>query len=57
MLTLEQIQAKLAELKADPRHAAKPANVFVNAPLALIQCQIQGQVQSLEWVLGQREGL
>jgi hypothetical protein len=51
MTLRQQIQAKIKELKADSRHKQKPALVEINAPLALIQVDIQAKINALEWVL------
>lgn len=51
MKTKEQIEKKLAELKADERHHYEPALVDVNAPLALIQVEIDSKISALKWVL------
>jgi len=51
MKTEEEIKAKIAELEADERHNYPPANVNVNAPLALIQVDIDGKLSALKWVL------
>ena len=45
------IKNKIKELKADDRYKQKPALVQINAPLALIQVDIQAQIDTLEWVL------
>lgn len=58
MKTHEQIEARIAELKADDRFPKKyggrragVANVAINAPLALEQLNMEAQVLALEWVL------
>ncbi len=51
MKSRESVAAKLASLEADERFKDKPALVDVNAPLALIQCEIRGKVEALKWVL------
>jgi hypothetical protein len=44
------ILGKIKELKNDPR--MKPvATVFENAPKALIQCNQEGMISALKWVL------
>lgn len=47
-----EVEKMLAEAKADERLAYKPADVFTNAPLALIQVSLEAQVHTLERVLG-----
>ena len=53
---LSAIYQRLAEFKADERYSYPPAQVHINAPLALIQCQLRAMVYILEWVLGPDEG-
>jgi hypothetical protein len=50
------VKARLKELKSDERYNYKPADVFVNAPLALIQVDIEARVSALEWVLKEIDG-
>lgn len=52
MIPKEEIEKKLAELKADERLYYPTATVFANAPLALIQLSLSSQINTLEWVLG-----
>lgn len=52
MKTREEIEKAIAGIKADDRMQAKPAIVAINAPLALIQCNFEGQLKALKWVLG-----
>lgn len=60
MKTKEEIQAKIDSIKADDRmkgygtDAYKPANVQVNAPLALIQTTYEGMIAGLEWVMKEK---
>jgi len=50
MKTEHEIQSKLNSIRCDPRmHEA--VTIEVNAPLALIQVQMEGQIQILNWVL------
>lgn len=59
MRTKEEIQAKIEKIKADNRMKNygtpeyKPANVQVNAPLALIQCTYEGMIAGLEYALNE----
>ncbi len=48
-----KIRQKIAELEQDKRIYYKPANVFANAPLALIQTDLIAQLCTLYWVLGE----
>jgi len=51
MKSNDEILAKIKELESDERHGYKPALVQINAPLALIQVEIQGKIDALRWVL------
>jgi hypothetical protein len=55
MKTKAEIEKRLAELKADERLSYPPANVFTNAPLALIQVALKNEVMALTWVLKESE--
>lgn len=48
-----QLEAKLAELKKDERNYYKSADIFTNAPLALIQVMLEAKIHLLEELLGQ----
>ena len=48
----EKMLQKLDELKSDERMTYATANVFSNAPLALIQQRIGSQIHLLEEMLG-----
>lgn len=45
------IRAEIARLKRDERYSYPPAQVQINAPLALIQVDLKARVQALEWAL------
>jgi hypothetical protein len=51
MRTEQEIRDRIRELERDPRHAYPPANVAVNAPIALEQISIRSQIAILRWVL------
>ena len=51
MKSQKAIENMLFNIEQDPRYKADAANVQTNAPLALIQCQLEGQVQMLQWIL------
>jgi len=51
MKSKKEILAKIEKLETDNRHKYKPALVQVNAPLALIQVEIQSKIDALKWVL------
>ena len=49
---VEKMRLQLAVLKADVRMTYPTAQIFSNAPLALIQCEIAGKINLLESLLG-----
>lgn len=51
MLTEQQIKAKIKEILADERVSYAAANIFTNAPLAMIQLSMETQVHAYETVL------
>jgi len=51
MKSNDEILAKIKELESDERHKYKSALVEINAPLALIQVEIQAKIDALKWVL------
>lgn len=51
MKTLEDIRDRLAQVEADVRIHYPPATVQVNAPLALIQVNLDTESRALRWVL------
>jgi hypothetical protein len=53
MRSEEEIRARLAEIEADSRLRQKSATVFENAPLALIQLELESKRDVLRWVLGE----
>jgi hypothetical protein len=53
MKTEKEIQKMIDEIKSDERLSYPPANVFSNAPLALIQMGEEAKLHALEWVLDQ----
>ena len=55
MKSREEIEKRIAELKADERLGYRPANVFTNAPLALIQVALKNEIMALNWVLKESE--
>jgi hypothetical protein len=50
------VRRKLEEIAADERLSYPTATVFENAPLALVQCGLQNQINALKWVLKVLEG-
>ena len=47
----DEIRKQITELEADERHKLPPALVDINAPLALIQVEIDAKLIALKWVL------
>ena len=47
----DKIREEIEKLKKDDLIQGSPANVFVNAPLALIQMGIKGQIDGLQTAL------
>ena len=47
----DEIAKKLAEVCGDERLSYPAANVSTNAPLALIQVQLESERRILQWVL------
>jgi len=52
MKTEAEIREKLAVIDEDERYHYEPATITENAPLALIQCNLESQACALAWVLG-----
>jgi hypothetical protein len=48
----EDIHALIDVIESDERYRYPPADVVINAPLALIQVLMKAQVNALKWVLG-----
>jgi hypothetical protein len=53
MKTEKEIRSKIAEIDSDERFHYPVANVVINAPLALIQTDLEAVVAALAWVLGE----
>ena len=54
MRSEEEIKAKVAEIEADSRYQSGqecPATISVNAPLALVQLELETRLNTLKWVL------
>ena len=51
MKDIDLIRAEISHLQDDERVKDKPANVFSNAPLALIQTSLEARILALQWVL------
>ncbi len=55
MEDIQAIKKRIAEIEADSRYQSglkHPANIEVNAPLALIQVSFESEIQALRWVIG-----
>ena len=53
MKTKDELLAKLKEVESDDRLVKyQPANVQINAPLALIQVDLEAKASTLRWALG-----
>lgn len=50
----EQIKARIKEILSDERLSYKTATVFENAPLALIQLQMETELHTLQKVIGEK---
>jgi len=53
--TQPEIRKAILEIKRDRHLKGRPATVDVNAPLALIQTHLEGQLEALRWVLNENE--
>lgn len=53
MKTEMEIREKLKIISGDERLGYEPADVFVNAPLALSQVDLKAKRDALMWVLGE----
>ena len=47
----EYIQSEIEKIKTDERYSYPPADIFINAPLALIQVDMKARVRVLEKIL------
>jgi hypothetical protein len=50
--TDKQLIDRLKEISEDERYQYDPATIFENAPLALIQLEMETEARVLAWVLG-----
>jgi len=53
MRTEQEIREKLKKVMDDERLHYPPADVFINAPLALIQTHLEAQRGLLTWILNE----
>jgi hypothetical protein len=54
MKTKKEIEDRIKEIQSDERISYPTANVFVNAPLALIQTGLESTLATLKLVLGEK---
>lgn len=54
MRTEAEVRERLAETYRDTRLHQKCATIHENAPLALIQLEMEVQVRELSWALGEK---
>lgn len=53
MRTADEVERTLATLMSDDRYwRYPPANTYINAPLALIQQDLEARIMMLRWALG-----
>lgn len=55
MKSPEEIKTQIDVIEADDRYQSGlecPANILINAPLALIQLEMETRHKTLKWVLG-----
>lgn len=55
MKTVEEIKGQIAKIENDSRYQAgleHPATIEINAPLALVQLDLEVKIRTLKWVLG-----
>lgn len=55
--TKAEIKDVIKKIEADERLSYEPAKVEVNAPLALVQVNLQAKVDTLKWVLKEIENI
>lgn len=48
----QQIKRRIEEILTDERLLDRTANIFINAPLALIQLKLETELHTLQLVLG-----
>ena len=51
MRTIDEVKKALAKVEADERLHYPPATVDINAPLALVQVELESKRAILQWVL------
>jgi hypothetical protein len=56
MRTIEEIKEQIQKVEADDRYQSglkMPATIDINAPLALIQLEMETRIKTLRWVLNE----
>jgi hypothetical protein len=55
MRTQEEVQARIEDMVINNKHllARPPADIAVNAFVALEQCRLRGELTQLYWIIGQ----
>ena len=54
MKNKKEIKEQIKEIKSDERYNYPPATINENAPLALIQLEMEVKVEALKWVLQEK---
>lgn len=57
MKTEKEIKTQIAEIEVDDRYQSglkHPATININAPLALIQLEMETKIRTLKWVLEEK---
>ena len=57
MRQITEIEARIKVIEADTRYQSgleHPAEIQINAPLALIQLSLEVEIKALKWVLGNK---
>ena len=47
---IDEVREKIKEIEEDPRYSYPDAEIFINAPLALIQVDMKAKIGILKWV-------
>lgn len=51
MKTKKEIEDKIKEIESDERLGYPPAQIQTNAPLSLVQTELESKLRALKWVL------
>lgn len=55
MRSEKEIEDRIKEITSDERYNYPPATIQTNAPLALIQLEMETKVTTLKWVLNSKK--